>query len=143
VVQGPALRTIFLVGDAPPHMDYQDGFDYRRHAREAVQRGIVVEAIACGADPATARVWTEIASLAQRHFARIDSNGGMPARVTPADAELARLNGELARTVVSYGSRDERRAARKIAGRMAMLAPAAAEAASTSRRPTSSRTRTW
>ncbi|HEY6547908.1 MAG TPA: vWA domain-containing protein, partial [Vicinamibacteria bacterium] len=125
------MRVAFLVGDAPPHLDYQDGFDYRRHAREAVQRGIVVEAIECGTDPTTARVWTEIASLAQGHFARIDSNGGMPARVTPADAELARLNGELARTVVSYGSRDEQAtAARKISGRMAMPAPAAAEAAS-------------
>ncbi len=129
--QGRALRTIFLVGDAPPHIDYQDGFDYRRHAKEAVQRGITVEAIECGGDPETARVWTEIASLAHGHFARIDSNGGMPARVTPADAELARLNRELATTVVSYGSRDEQAAAsRKLEGRMAMAAPAAAEAAS-------------
>jgi len=129
--QGPALRMIFLVGDAPPHTDYQDGYDYRRHAREAVQRGIAVEAIECGGDTETARVWTEIASLAQGHFARIDSNGGMPVRVTPADAELARLNRELATTVVSYGSRDEQAtASRQIAGRMAMPAPAAAEAAS-------------
>src|SRR6185295_12995188 len=27
------LKMIFLVGDAPPHLDYQDGFDYRRHVR--------------------------------------------------------------------------------------------------------------
>src|SRR5882672_8079298 len=33
--QGPALRVIFLVGDAPPHVDYQDGFDFHRHVREA------------------------------------------------------------------------------------------------------------
>jgi hypothetical protein len=129
--QDSALRLIFLVGDAPPHMDYQDGFDYRRHAREAIQRGIAVETIECGGDPETARVWIEIASLAQGHFARIDSNGGMPARVTPADAELARLNRELVSTVVSYGSIAEQvTVTRKLEGRMAMSAPAAAEAAS-------------
>jgi hypothetical protein len=128
--RGNALRTIFLVGDAPPHTDYQDGYDYRRHAREAVQRGIVVEAIECGGDPQTAQVWNEIAGLASGHFARIDPDGGMPARVTPVDAELARRNRELAETVVVYGSKDERAAdAKRLAGRAAMAPAMAAEAA--------------
>ena len=35
---GHALRMIVLVGDAPPHLDYQDGFDYRRHVGEARQK---------------------------------------------------------------------------------------------------------
>ncbi len=128
--QGRGLRIVFLVGDAPPHVDYQDGFDYRRHAREAAARGIAIETIECGADPQTAEVWQEIAGLAQGHFARIDANGGMNARVTPADAELARLNAELGSTVVAGGSATEQRAAaRKMESRAAMPAPAAAEAA--------------
>lgn len=129
--EGNVMRTIFLVGDAPPHTDYQDGYDYRRHAREAAQRGIAIEAIECGADRLTAEVWSEIAGLAGGHFARIDANGGMPARVTPVDAELARLNAELTKTVVAYGSRDERASAeRKLEGRAAMPAKVAALAAS-------------
>ena len=128
--EGPALRVIFLVGDAPPHLDYQDGFDYRRHAREARQRGIGVETIECGVDPETARVWQEIASLGDGHFARIDANGGMPVQVTPMDAELARLNGELAETVVVAGSAPQRAAALgKLAARAAMPTAMAAEAA--------------
>jgi hypothetical protein len=128
--RGNTLRTIFLVGDAPPHTDYQDGYDYRRHAREAAQAGIAIEAIECGGDPHTARVWTEIASLGGGHFARIDPDGGMPARVTPVDAELARLNAELGRTVVAYGSREERgEVSRRLAGRAAMAPAVAAEAA--------------
>jgi hypothetical protein len=128
--EGQGLRVIFLVGDAPPHVDYQDGFDYHHHAREARQRRISVETIECGADPETARVWQEIASLGDGHFARIDANGGMPAQVTPMDAELARLNGELAGTVVIAGSAPERAAAEsKLAARSAMPAPMAAEAA--------------
>ena len=128
--QGGGLKVIFLVGDAPPHMDYQDGFDYRRHAREAAQRGIVIETIQCGTDEATAAVWREVASLGTGHYARIDAEGGMPVRVTPMDAELARLNGELSATVVAGGTvREQADAASRLAARKAMPAPMAAEAA--------------
>jgi Mg-chelatase subunit ChlD len=129
--RGPALRMIFLVGDAPPHMDYQDGFDYRRATREAAQKGITVETIQCGEDPATAAVWREIASVGGGHYAQIDAKGGMPARVTPMDAELARLNAELLSTVVAGGSAADRAAVgRRLEARAAMPAPMAAEAAS-------------
>jgi hypothetical protein len=127
---GPALKVIFLVGDAPPHVDYQDGLDYRRHAREAAARGIVVETIQCGAGEATAAVWREIAGLAAGHYARIDAQGGMPVRVTPVDEELARLNGELSATVVAGGTaREQAQSASRLAERKAMPAPMAAEAA--------------
>ena len=128
--QGSALRIIFLVGDAPPHTDYQDGHDYAKYARTARARGIAVETIQCGADPVTARFWQEIASLGDGHYARIDSQGGMPALVTPVDAELARLNGELARTVVAGGSAAEQaKTGRQLDARAAMPAAAATEAA--------------
>ena len=128
--QGPGLKVIFLVGDAPPHVDYQDGLDYRRHAREAATRGIVIETIQCGADEATAAVWREVASLGAGHYARIDAQGGMPVRVTSMDAELARLNGELSATVVAGGTITEQAdAASRLAARKAMPAPMAAEAA--------------
>ena len=128
---GSGLRVIFLVGDAPPHMDYQDGFDYRRHVGEARQRGIVVEAILCGGDMQAAAVWQEIAALGQGHYAQIDGQGGMPAAVTPVDADLARLNGELAATVVAGGTAAEQAGiARRLEARKAMPAAAAAEAAS-------------
>jgi hypothetical protein len=128
--RAPGLKVIFLVGDAPPHVDYQDGFDYARHAREARERGIAVEAIQCGGDAQTARYWHEIASLGEGHYAQIDGQGGMPARVTPADAELARLNRELAETVVAAGTAAEQAAAgHRLEARAAMPASVAAEAA--------------
>jgi hypothetical protein len=128
--RGPALRMIFLVGDAPPHLDYQDGFDYRVSTREAAQKGITVETIQCGADPATASVWQEIAGTGGGHYARIDGQGGMPIHVTPMDAELAKLNSELTSTVVAGGSVAEQAASgRRLEARAAMPAPMAAEAA--------------
>ena len=129
--QGAGLRVIFLVGDAPPHVDYQDGFDYHRHVAEARQRGIVVETILCGGDRQTAAVWQEIAARGRGHYAQIDGQGGMPAAVTPVDADLARLNGELAATVVAGGTAAEQAGiTRKLEARKAMPAAAAAEAAS-------------
>jgi hypothetical protein len=121
---------IFLVGDAPPHLDYQDGFDFRKAVREARQRGISVEAIQCGANTETEQAWREIASLGSGSYARIDAQGGMPVRVTAADAELARLNAELASTVVAGGSRAEQAAAQgRLDARAAMPASVAVEAA--------------
>ncbi len=128
--KGQTVKVIFLVGDAPPHLDYQDGFDYRRHVVEARQQGIAVETIQCGDDPQTDRVWREIAAQGDGHYARIDAQGGMPALVTPMDGELAKLNAELAATVVATGSLAEQNAtARKLEARKAMAAPMAAEAA--------------
>jgi hypothetical protein len=128
---GPrALKVIFLVGDAPPHADYQDGLDYRRHVADAKRRGIVVDAIQCGDDVRTAAVWREIASAGQGHYAQIDSQGGMDAQVTPYDAELARLGAELSGTVVISGDvREQAAAARKMEARSAMPAAVAVEAA--------------
>lgn len=125
------MKVIFLVGDAPPHTDYQDGYDYRRHVGEARQRGIAVETIQCGGDVQTAAVWQEIAGLGLGHYARIDAEGGMPVMVTPVDAELARLNAELGATVVAAGSVEEQKATgRRLESRAAMPAAMAAEAAS-------------
>lgn len=128
--QGPALRIIFLVGDAPPQVAYQDGYDYRRHAREARERGIVVETIQCGPAADTANYWREIAQLGMGHYAQIDGQGGMPVRITPVDAELARLNAELAGTVVAGGSPAEQvTVAARLESRKAMAPAVAAEAA--------------
>jgi hypothetical protein len=128
--QDSALRLIFLVGDAPPHMDYQDGFDFHRHVREARQLGIGIETVQCVANAATEQVWREIASLGDGHYAQIDGQGGMPVRVTSADAELARLNAELAATVVTGGSSAEQAvAAHRLEARKAMPAAMATEAA--------------
>jgi hypothetical protein len=128
--RGSSLRAIFLVGDAPPHVDYQDAFDYRRHVREARRRGIGVETVQCGESAEAELAWREIAGLGGGRYARIDGQGGMPVRVTSADAELARLNAELSATVVAGGTAREQAAARgRLEARRAMPVPMAAEAA--------------
>ena len=58
-------RVIFLVGDAPPHMDYQDDVKYAESCRLAARHGIVINTIQCGNLPETAEVWRNIAHLAE------------------------------------------------------------------------------
>jgi Mg-chelatase subunit ChlD len=102
---GNAVRLIYLVGDAPPHLDYQDGYDYARAARAAAARGIQIHAIRCGTDPDTATYWRKIASLGHGEFLTIDQSGGMREHRTPYDAELARLHDQVDDTVVAYGAK--------------------------------------
>jgi hypothetical protein len=103
-----AYRVIFLVGDAPPHMDYAQDVGYTTSVQLARSKGIVVNTIQCGADPATTQIWREIASLNQGSYAAIAQDGGMLAMHAPQDAELAELNRRLADTAIAYGEREER-----------------------------------
>ena len=42
------LKLIFLVGDAPPHMDYPDDVRFPEIIQLAVRAGIVINTIQCG-----------------------------------------------------------------------------------------------
>ncbi|MCH7791415.1 MAG: VWA domain-containing protein [Planctomycetes bacterium] len=43
-----ALKLIYLVGDAPPHMDYQDDVRYHDSCAIAAEAGIIINTIQCG-----------------------------------------------------------------------------------------------
>ena len=126
-----ALKIIFLVGDAPPHMDYTDGHDYRKSARAAIARGIVINTIRCGGMPETEKVWREIADLAEGKFVSIDQSGGVQTISTPMDGKLADLSRELGETRVAYGSRERREEAERLHAAVegALSKPAEAPAA--------------
>jgi Mg-chelatase subunit ChlD len=98
-----ALKIIYLVGDAPPHLDYQDGFDYKKATRKAAGSGIIINTIQCGNIPGTQAIWQEVARMAEGKYAAIDQTGGMVHINSPYDAELARLSSELNKTYVAYG----------------------------------------
>lgn len=97
------LRIIFLVGDAPPHMDYPDDVKYPVLCAEALKKGIIVNTVQCGADAETRRVWREIAKLGEGEYSAIAQEGGMQIVSTPYDERLAELNREIGKTIVPYG----------------------------------------
>ena len=109
-------RVIFLVGDAPPHMDYQDDVKYPDTLALAGKRGIRVNAIQCGTSSETRRRWQEIAQIGNGVYFQVEQDGGAVATASPYDDELAGLSAELDATRIYYGSkaeRDERKAKRE------------------------------
>jgi Mg-chelatase subunit ChlD len=97
-----AYRTVFLVGDAPPHMDYNE-VRYPEIAAVAQRKGIVINTIQCGDMPATNQQWVQIASLGQGAFFQVEQAGGAVAYTTPYDADIAALSAKLDDTRLYYG----------------------------------------
>ena len=102
--QGESVyKAIFLVGDAPPHMDYPDDVKYPVTLRVASSRGISVNAIQSGHAPHTAQVWQHIATLNQGEFFNVAADGDGVSVGTPYDATLAELSRDLDATRLFFG----------------------------------------
>jgi Mg-chelatase subunit ChlD len=105
-----SYRTIFLVGDAPPHMDY-DEVRYPAVIAAANEKGIVVNTIQCGNLATTIEPWTAIASLGGGNFFQVEQSGSAVAYATPFDDEIAQLSAKLDATRLYYGTREDKRRA--------------------------------
>jgi hypothetical protein len=99
-----SYRAIFLVGDAPPHMDYQDDVKYPQIMAEATSRGIVINAVQCGSEPETQGVWRQIAQLGDGSYFQVGQEGGAVAISTPFDQKIADLAAQLDGTRLYYGT---------------------------------------
>jgi Mg-chelatase subunit ChlD len=97
------LRILFLVGDAPPHGEVDNGYAYKSVCETAVRRDIIINTIQCGSVAETVKYWRDIARLGEGEYAAIPQTGGMRSIPTPMDEELSRLSSELDATVVAYG----------------------------------------
>lgn len=125
-----ALKMIFLVGDAPPHMDYKDDVKYPVTCQAAVQKDILIHTIQCGKHAQTTRFWQDIAQKAEGRAMVIAQSGGTLAVVTPYDGRLAELSAALDETYLGYGRAEERAlGAKKMESARSVAAEAAPEAA--------------
>ena len=103
------LKIIFLVGDAPPHMDYADGPKYPELCRIATKKDLIINTVQCGNIAATTPIWKEIAKSSEGSYAAIAQSGGVAVIATPLDDELAKLNKKIGQTLIPYGDADLRR----------------------------------
>jgi uncharacterized protein YegL len=99
-------KVVFLVGDAPPHMDY-NAAKYPEVVAAATARGIVVNTIQCGGMSETVAPWQQIAALGHGRYFTVEQAGGAVAIATPFDEQIAALAAQLDDTRLYYGSSDE------------------------------------
>lgn len=101
-------QVVFLVGDAPAHMDYQDDVKYPTTLKLARQRGIFVNAIQCGQDSLTTPIWQQVAQIGGGDYFQVDQAGSAVAVSTPFDRELAEVSRKIEETVIHFGSKEEK-----------------------------------
>jgi len=106
--QAGTYKVVFLVGDAPPHMDYQDDVQYPDTLREARTKGIVVNAIQCGHSGDTTPAWQQIAELGAGRYFEVEQAGNAVAIATPFDEKIASLSKKLDATRLYYGTPEEK-----------------------------------
>ncbi|MGI9336874.1 MAG: vWA domain-containing protein, partial [Gammaproteobacteria bacterium] len=61
-------KVVFLVGDAPPHMDYTDEVQYPKTMTVAQRKGIAINTIQAGSNPHTTPTWQHIAALGDGQY---------------------------------------------------------------------------
>ncbi len=102
-------KVAFLIGDAPPHMDYADDVKFPVTLQQARQKGIVVNTIQSGQQRNTTPVWQNIAQLGYGEFFQVESSGNAVAVSTPFDKKLSALAASLEATRIFYGGEEQRK----------------------------------
>ena len=96
-------KVAFLVGDAPPHMDYPNDVKYPVTLATAASKGIIVNAIQSGQHEYTRPAWQQIAALGNGEYFQVEDSGNTVAVSTPFDEKLSRLAAELEDTRLYFG----------------------------------------
>ena len=102
------LKIIFLVGDAPPHMDYANGPKYPELCKAAAKKDLIINTVQCGGMTETTPIWQEIAKLSEGSYIAIAQTGNMTVVSTPMDEKLRELNKRMGATLIPYGDKDVR-----------------------------------
>lgn len=102
------FKVVFLVGDAPPHMDYQNDVSYPETCKLALKKDIIINTIQCGNIRETTLIWREIAQRGGGEFLQLAQSGSEVVIHCPHDAEIARLMRVIDGTRIYYGSYEHR-----------------------------------
>lgn len=101
--QDNVYKVAFLIGDAPPHMDYSDDIKFPVTLEKAKAKGILVNTIQSGQNSSTIPVWKNIAQLGYGEYFQVENSGNSIAVSTPFDKKLSELASRLEETRIFYG----------------------------------------
>jgi len=97
------FKAIFLIGDAPGHLDYPEETPFQVSLKQAKEKGIIVNTIQAGADPITHHQWQTIAALGGGAKFQVNQQGDSVAITTPFDETIAKASRELDATHLYFG----------------------------------------
>lgn len=104
-------KTVFLVGDCPPHMDYRDDIKYTVSCVKAKQKDIVLNAILMGNNSEAKTIWKAIANCNQGSFTEVNMRANDIEVNTPYDSVISVLSDQLDDTRIYYGDEKQKGAA--------------------------------
>lgn len=101
-------RTIFVVGDCPPHMDYRDDVPYTVSCKKAAEKGIVINTIKLGNSCGNAiSHFKKIAACSNGEFLQLDQNATDYAIETPYDDTINEVSKKIDDSRLYYGDKEE------------------------------------
>ncbi|MCA6365407.1 MAG: VWA domain-containing protein [Bacteroidetes bacterium] len=100
-------KTIFLVGDCPPHMDYKDDVKYTETCKLASQKGIIINSIKLGLSCTEAvQHFQTISGAAEGEYIQLGQDAGDVVFKTPFDDSINYYTRLIERSRIYYGSRE-------------------------------------
>lgn len=103
-------RTIFVVGDCPPHMDYQNDIKYTESCKLAAKKGITINTIKLGQSCREAiHHFKNMSNCTNGQFLMLDQNAQDYIVATPYDHEINELSRAIEDTRMYYGTAKERK----------------------------------
>ncbi len=106
-------KAIFIAGNEP---FTQGPIDSKQSCKDSIAKGIIVNTIHCGGEAqGIAEHWNQGALLADGKYLVIDQNQAIVHIEAPQDKEIVRLNEELNKTYINYGSAAPAAKARQVA----------------------------
>ncbi len=123
------FKVLYLVGDAPAHLDYPNTPKLEELTQKIVRKGVVLNTVQCGGNSATTAQWRQLARLGEGKFLPIPHSGGVVAAATPFDERIAELNRRMEGTRIAFGAKKrEARERMALASRVARMASPSAAA---------------
>jgi len=96
------LKMIFIAGNE----EFTQGdFDYKKACKNAVSEGIIVNTIFCGSqEEGINLMWKDAADISDGKYLNIDQTQAVAYIDSPFDAEIVKMNEELNKTYIAFGS---------------------------------------
>lgn len=102
-------KTIFVVGDCPPHMDYKDDILYTKSCKKAAEKGITINTIKLGNSCEEAIYhFQKMAECTNGEFLKLDQNAQDYTIATPYDSEINEISKDIDDSRMYYGTVKER-----------------------------------